>query len=289
LTNKKSRTADDFPFHKLSKGALRRVKRGWSRTATQNVKIGRQTAFTMQASVWRDKKQVAMLHNVDVIQPDQDTHKVLRMSPNSKKKKEVNSPRVISSYSSTYNGVDRKDRDTSDWTISVKSHRWYLRLYYWMVDAAIHSSYLLVVHIANKRAEINPEHPWLKYSGRNGRMNFQMDLAHSLMEKGLLLDCPDVANFKKPKLRPRYSRKKDYHPCESDNCFFCNIESHMECSTRSPRHPGFESLSPDSQSPLRCLLRHQVSIQRRRNLWDQVRVKFVGKECRVWKSMKERL
>jgi hypothetical protein len=69
------------------------------------------------------------------------------MSPKSKKKKEVDSPRVISSYSSTYNGVDRKDRDTSDWTVSVNSHRWYLRLYYWKVDAAIHSSYLLVVHI----------------------------------------------------------------------------------------------------------------------------------------------
>jgi hypothetical protein len=158
-----------------------------------------------------------------------------------------------------------------------------------MVDTAIHSSYLLVVHIANKRAEINPEHPWFKYSGRNGRMNFQMDLAHSLMEKGLLLHCPDVANFKKPKLRPRYNRKNDYHPCECDNCFVCEYRITLECSTRSPRHPGFESLSPDSQSPLRCLLCHQVSIQRRRNLWDQVRVKFVGKECRVWKSMKERL
>jgi hypothetical protein len=84
----------------------------------------------MQASVWRDKKQVAMLHNVDVIQPDQDTHTVLRMSPKSTKKKEVDSPRVISSYASTSNGVDRKDRDTSDWTISAKSHRWYLRLKY---------------------------------------------------------------------------------------------------------------------------------------------------------------
>jgi hypothetical protein len=140
LTSKKSRTADDFPFHKLTPGALRRVKRGRSRTATQNVKIGRQTAFTMQTSVWKDKKQVVMLHNVDVIQPSRDMHTVLRMSPKSKKKKEVDSPRVISSYFSTYNGVDRKDRDTSDWTISVMSHRWYLRLYYWMVDAAIHSS-----------------------------------------------------------------------------------------------------------------------------------------------------
>jgi hypothetical protein len=77
---------------------------------------------------------------VDVIQPDQDTHKVLRMSPKSEKKKDMDRPRVISSYVSTYNGVDRKDRDTSDWTISVTSHRCYLRLSYWMIDDAIHSS-----------------------------------------------------------------------------------------------------------------------------------------------------
>jgi hypothetical protein len=70
---------------------------------------------------------------------------------------------------------------------------------------------LLVVHIANKRAKTNPEHPWLKYSGRNSRIIFQMDLATSLMEKGqLIMDCHHVAkNFKKPKLQPRYSRKKE--------------------------------------------------------------------------------
>jgi hypothetical protein len=52
-------------------------------------------------------------------------------------------------------------------------------------------------------------------------MIFQMDMAHSLMEKGLLMDCPEVANFMKPKLRPKYSRKNEYHPCENDNFFFC--------------------------------------------------------------------
>jgi hypothetical protein len=106
-----------------------------------------------------------------------------------------------------------------------------------MVDAAIHSSYLLVVHIAKKRAAANPEHPWLKYSGRNGRMIFQMDLAHSMMEKGFLLDSPNVANLKKPKLRPRYSRKKNYHTCEFENCFFCKYRItygvHHSCEIKS--------------------------------------------------------
>jgi hypothetical protein len=89
-----------------------------------------------------------MVHNVDVIQSDQDTHKVFWMSPMSKEKKDVDRTRVISSYASTYNGVDRKGRATPDWTISVKSHISYLMLYYWMVDVAIHPSYFLVVPIA---------------------------------------------------------------------------------------------------------------------------------------------
>jgi hypothetical protein len=67
-----------------------------------------------------------------------------------------------------------------------------------------------------------------------------MDLAHSLMEKGLLLDCPVVANFnKKPKLRPRYSRKKDYHPCKCDNCFFCKYRITYGVHDKKPKAPRF--------------------------------------------------
>jgi hypothetical protein len=38
-------------------------------------------------------------------------------------------------------------------------------------------------------------------------MIFQLDLGHSLIDKELLMDCPDAAIFNKPKfLRPSYSR-----------------------------------------------------------------------------------
>ena len=37
LTKKKSRTASDYPFHKLSNSALNRVQRGWKRVAFQRV------------------------------------------------------------------------------------------------------------------------------------------------------------------------------------------------------------------------------------------------------------
>jgi hypothetical protein len=38
LTKKKARSAADFPFHKLSDAARRKVDRGWSRRATQEFK-----------------------------------------------------------------------------------------------------------------------------------------------------------------------------------------------------------------------------------------------------------
>jgi hypothetical protein len=59
LTKKKSRTADDFPFAKLSNGALQKVKCGWKRVARWKIVLkpnGRLPLYTVQATVWKDKK-----------------------------------------------------------------------------------------------------------------------------------------------------------------------------------------------------------------------------------------
>ena len=67
-TKKKSRTADDFPFANLSNGALKQVKRGWMRAAHLNVFLGNNSkpACTMQATIWKDKKLVGLLHNFEI-------------------------------------------------------------------------------------------------------------------------------------------------------------------------------------------------------------------------------
>ena len=46
LTKKKSRTAADFPFHKISNGAMKKVKRGWMRVAFQDVWYNNKLLFT---------------------------------------------------------------------------------------------------------------------------------------------------------------------------------------------------------------------------------------------------
>ena len=63
LTKKKSRTASDFPFHKLSNSSLKRIERGWKRVAFQKVERNNKLLYTMQATIWKDKKLVGFLHN----------------------------------------------------------------------------------------------------------------------------------------------------------------------------------------------------------------------------------
>jgi hypothetical protein len=112
LTKKKSRTADDFPFHKISNSAISKVPRGWKRQATQQIMKDRRHLFTVQASTsWKDRKQVGFLHN-NLVQPTQN-YFVQRHVKNGKKQK-ISSHEIVSDYSKYMGGVDHKDRDTAD-------------------------------------------------------------------------------------------------------------------------------------------------------------------------------
>ena len=62
-STKKSWTGADFPYHKLSNGALDLTHCGWMWTAVKEVKPTNASKFVVQATVWRDKKEVAFLHN----------------------------------------------------------------------------------------------------------------------------------------------------------------------------------------------------------------------------------
>jgi hypothetical protein len=214
LTKKKSRTADDFPFAKLSNGALKKVKRGWTRIARRKVvKENRTTPlYTVQATVWKDKKLVGFLHNHLV--DDTEDHTVERWSPTKKRRKAIPSHAVVTDYSYHRNGVDHKDRDTADWTVSLKSNRFYLRIFYWLFDGVLHAMYTIIKVVASDKA-----HPWHKYLSKHlGRYKFQMDLANDLISRGISMDWLDVEDIN---MRPVYVRSQDYVPCGCMNCFFC--------------------------------------------------------------------
>ena len=51
LTTKKSRTAANFPFHKMFGGALKTTPRGWFHSAVKEIGAGTNHVFTVQATV----------------------------------------------------------------------------------------------------------------------------------------------------------------------------------------------------------------------------------------------
>jgi hypothetical protein len=224
LTKKKSRTAVDFPLAKISNGALKLITKGWSRSAHQKepVREGSSTvACTVQATTWKDTRLVGFLHNYKVNKMVEGEHSVLRWSPAARKRIEIESPAVTPEYAKNMGRVDMKDRDTSDWTVSVRMGRYYFRIFFWLLDGTIHAMYIVVCEIFKQ----SPDHPWAKYRKRDGRFEFQMDLAHAIIECGISLDCPDLEDLRDRKKRPGYMRKQDWIPCNCNRCFFANLDS----------------------------------------------------------------
>jgi hypothetical protein len=145
---------------------------------------------------------------------DTDGHTVERWLPQKKKRKSISSHEVTTDYSYNMSGGDQKDHDTADWTVSLKSNRFYLRIFYWLFDGVLHAMYSIIKVIA-----CNKDHPWHQYSSKPlGRYKFQMDLENKLISRGIGMDWSDVRDSDK---KPVYMRKQDYVPCACKACFFC--------------------------------------------------------------------
>ena len=249
LTKKVSRTASDFPFHRLSNAACSLIPRGWSRRATR-VFSGVKGKFTAQATVWKDKKQVGLLHN-HCVEPMGD-NTVLRYNSTLRKRVPVVSPAVIKDYSGSMGGVDRKDRDSADYTTSVRTNRFYLRIFFWAFDSMIHLMFNVVLVLA--RTASRPE--WKKYKTKNGgRRKFQIDLALALIDYGINLDWTDIADESK---KPVWVRQARLIPCDCRCCFFCKREltngvAHRTIYTPPPK----QQRKSDVCSPRRITVRSQ--------------------------------
>ena len=141
---------------------------------------------TVQAKAWKDKKLVGFLHNH--LAEDTSDHTAKQWLPRKKWKKSIPRHGVTADCSHHMNGVDHKDRDTADWTVSLKSNRFYMRIFYWLFDGVLHAMYTIIKVVGRDTA-----HPWHKYLNKHlGRYKFQMDLANDLISHGISMDWLDI-------------------------------------------------------------------------------------------------
>ena len=166
---------------------------------------------------------VGFLHNHMV--KSSEEHKVRRWCGRSKRHKEIPVHEVVTDYNLYMGGVDAKDKDTADWSVSLKSLRFYLRIFYWQFDSVIHAMWVLVKHTVGllSQEELRID-AWKSFASKDsGRFDFQMTLGTKLIKTGLEWDWK--GDFTNLDGRPAYARQINLVPCacpSNKQCFFCH-------------------------------------------------------------------
>ena len=131
-TDKKSRADKDIPFLKLSNGAKKTLARGWFREAVLELYTSTCKKFYVQCTTWKDKKQVCFLSTNEV----GSSHglSVRRYAKGRRKREHFAAPWAQKHYAKCFNAVDKTDRDGADYSTTIKTNRYYLRIVCWCLD-----------------------------------------------------------------------------------------------------------------------------------------------------------
>ncbi len=56
--------------------------------------------------------------------------------------------RAQADYVANYNAVDRNDRDSADYSTTIRTNRYYLRIFCWALDRVNHAAYVVVYFLS---------------------------------------------------------------------------------------------------------------------------------------------
>ena len=124
-------------------------------------------------------------------------------------------------------GVDRCDQGMNDYNISQKGFRWYLRVFYYITNAAVFNMRKDTECVV-KRAmhdlewdldKLDNKDPWDKYVSKSLRwFKWTCDMGLRLIEMGIEMDWPDVTDQSQ---RPQWMRQLPFKLCDCRIFFFC--------------------------------------------------------------------
>lgn len=142
-------------------------------------------AVAVQAIIWKDTKVCGFVTTAFV--GYSAAASVLRSAKGSFKGLKVKAHDAIIAYLRCYGAVDRADRGIADFTISVKTRRWYMRVVFWVLDVVIWNIWVIVRIRVGGGGEGDE---WYKqFDGStgvpSGRYRFQLELADQLIAYAL--------------------------------------------------------------------------------------------------------
>lgn len=101
---------------------------------------------------WRDNKIVTLLSTFVSTNP---VEKVIRFSKIEKKKVELTCPNIVKVYNKHMGGVDLLDSLLGRYKIKMRTKKWYMRLFYHLLDVTIVNSWLLHKRIIAQKKKKN--------------------------------------------------------------------------------------------------------------------------------------
>jgi hypothetical protein len=210
-TKKKTRAAYDIPFLKLSNSARKKLYRGWFREAVVDFKAGR-TTCRMQCTTWKDQRRVVFLHTDRVTASPPDNN-VRRHRRGEETRDIIRAPLSQGRYAESMGAVDNMDHDCAYYSTSLKTNRYWLRIYFWAHDRVQQAVYQIAIALAE--AEVGPA-KWKKY--KDDRAGFQIDLGMDVLNRGIKLSFGELEDGEE---RPDFMRKTPFVPCDCDECYHC--------------------------------------------------------------------
>ncbi len=102
--------------------------------------------YYLQATTWRNKKQVCFLSSNKVGASYGMT--VHRREKGKNTRTEIAAPQAQQDYVKYFNVVDHNDCDIADYTTSIHTNRYYLHIFGWVLDRVIHVMYVVVCYMA---------------------------------------------------------------------------------------------------------------------------------------------
>ena len=127
---------------------------------------------------------------------------------------------MVKEYSLHMNSGDKKDRNTSNWGVSVKPKRYYMRIFYFIFNRVLQAMFVTIKFslIDDKNDAKDDALFQHKYMERGiHRYEFQIDLGIELIIKVLEMDWGNP--HEEVNQKPVYIRKQHYIPCGCKKCF----------------------------------------------------------------------
>ena len=78
---------------------------------------------------------------------------------------DITAPIVGRKYSESMGAVDKNDRDSADYSTSIRTNRYYLRIFCWVLDRVVYTVYVVVIFCAC--CGIGDPN-WKRYDSKNG-------------------------------------------------------------------------------------------------------------------------